>query len=75
MNIIRKIAWNTLGRYNMLENNVIRILLLPIMIVLGTLLSIVCWIVFLLTYVPKYGFKDGWRIQLEDQFKWMANNI
>lgn len=64
-----KLTWRYLNLHKILQ-----IILLPIIILLGSLLSIICWLIFFMYYVPKYGLKEGWRIQIKDQMD-HANKI
>lgn len=50
-----------------------RLLLLPITLIYGILVALVCWIVYLIKY-GRYG-KKGWEMQKQDQAKWVAENL
>lgn len=56
-------------------NNILKIILFPIALLICIFISIICWIIFLLHYVPKYGFKEGWNMQIKDQMKHVNNFI
>lgn len=50
-----------------------KLLLLPITIVSGILLILVCWIAYFIEY-GKYG-KKGWQMQKQDQAEWINKNL
>lgn len=50
-------------------NNILKIILFPIALLICIIISVVCWIIFLIYYIPKYGFKEGWNMQIKDQMR------
>lgn len=71
---IQSFAWKgTLGYMKL--NNILKVILFPITLLISIIIGIVCWILFLVYYVPKYGFKKGWNMQLKDQMIHVDNFI
>lgn len=71
----QKIIFNLTIRYMKINNRWIQILLLPLIMLFGILVSLIGWILYLLYYVPKYGFKEGWTAQIKDQLNHVTEII
>ena len=54
-------------RYMEINKRWIQILLLPLIILFDILVSLIGCLIYLLYYVPKYGFKEGWTAQIKNQ--------
>lgn len=54
-------------RYMEINKRWIQILLLPLIMLFDILVSLIGLLIFFIYYVPKYGLKEGWRIQIKDQ--------
>lgn len=63
----QEIIFNLTIRYMEIDKRWIQILLLPLIILFDILVSLIGCLLYLLYYVPKYGFKEGWTTQIKDQ--------
>ena len=54
-------------RYMEINKRWIQIVLLPLIILFDILVSLIGCLIYLLYYVPKYGFKEGWAEQIKNQ--------
>lgn len=54
-------------RYMEINKRWIQIVLLPLIILFDILVSLIGCLIYLLYYVPKYGFKEGWTEQIKNQ--------
>lgn len=63
----QEIIFNLTIRYMEINKRWIQILLLPLIILFDILVSLIGLLIYLLYYVPKYGFKEGWTAQIKDQ--------
>ena len=63
----QKIIFNLTIRYMEINKRWIQILLLPLIILFDILVSLIGCLIYLLYYVPKYGFKEGWTAQIKNQ--------
>lgn len=54
-------------RYMEINKRWIQILLLPLIMLFDILVSLIGCLIYLLYYVPKYGFKEGWTAQIKNQ--------
>lgn len=63
----QKIIFNLTIRYIEINKRWIQILLLPLIILFDILVSLIGCLIYLLYYVPKYGFKEGWTAQIKNQ--------
>lgn len=63
----QEIIFNLTIRYMEINKRWIQILLLPLIILFDILVSLIGLLIYLLYYVPKYGFKEGWTAQIKVQ--------
>lgn len=63
----QEIIFNLTIRYMEINKRWIQILLLPLIILFDILVSLIGLLIYLLYYVPKYGFKEGWTAQIKNQ--------
>lgn len=63
----QEIIFNLTIRYMEINKRWIQILLLPLIMLFDILVSLIGCLIYLLYYVPKYGFKEGWTAQIKDQ--------
>ena len=71
----QEIIFNLTIRYMEINKRWIQILLLPLIMLFGILVSLIGWLIYLLYYVPKYGFKEGWTTQIKDQLNHVTKDI
>ena len=64
---LQEIIFNLTIRYMEINKRWIQILLLPLIILFDILVSLIGCLIYLLYYVPKYGFKEGWTVQIKNQ--------
>lgn len=71
----QEIIFNLTIRYMEINKRWIQILLLPLIMLFSILVSLIGWLIYLLYYVPKYGFKEGWTTQIKDQLNHVTKDI